>query len=53
MLDVSTATANYYLPYLNAAMAEGEINSPARQAAFLAQLATTRMRGTSTPSPTG
>ncbi len=39
MPDLSTATANYYLPYLNKAMIEGGINTPRRQAAFLAQLA--------------
>jgi putative chitinase len=39
MPDVSAETAAYYLPYLNAAMAEGNINTPQRQAAFLAQLA--------------
>jgi putative chitinase len=31
--------AALYLPYLNAAMSEAEINTPPRQAAFLAQLA--------------
>ncbi len=31
--------AKDYLPYLNAAMHEGQINTPKRQAAFLAQLA--------------
>ena len=39
MPNLSAADANRYLPYLNAAMAEGHINTPARQAAFLAQLA--------------
>ncbi|MBS1148404.1 MAG: Membrane-bound lytic murein transglycosylase precursor [Myxococcaceae bacterium] len=39
MPDLSAATASYYLPYLNQAMAEGGINTPRRQAAFLAQLA--------------
>jgi predicted chitinase len=33
------AKAQQYLPLLNAAMAEGGINTPQRQAAFLAQLA--------------
>jgi predicted chitinase len=32
-------SAELYLPFLNAAMAEVEINTPRRQAAFLAQLA--------------
>jgi len=36
---LSEADANRHLPYLNAAMAEGNINTPQRQAAFLAQLA--------------
>ena len=40
MPNLSDADANRYLPYLNAAMAEGNINTPLRQAAFLAQLAT-------------
>ncbi|MFT3711918.1 MAG: LysM peptidoglycan-binding domain-containing protein [Archangium sp.] len=39
MPNLSAADANRYLPYLNAAMAEGGINTPLRQAAFLAQLA--------------
>ena len=39
MPNLSAADANGYLPYLNAAMAEGNINTPMRQAAFLAQLA--------------
>lgn len=39
MPNLSTSQANAYLPYLNAAMAEGHINTPKRQAAFLAQLA--------------
>ena len=39
MPNLSDADANRYLPYLNAAMAEGGINTPRRQAAFLAQLA--------------
>jgi predicted chitinase/LysM repeat protein len=39
MPNLSEAKANQYLPYLNAAMAEGHINTPRRQAAFLAQLA--------------
>ncbi len=39
MPNLSDADANRYLPYLNAAMAEGHINTPQRQAAFLAQLA--------------
>ncbi|MFZ5440028.1 MAG: LysM peptidoglycan-binding domain-containing protein [Myxococcota bacterium] len=39
MPNLSAADANRYLPYLNAAMAEGNINTPKRQAAFLAQLA--------------
>ncbi len=39
MPNLSAADADRYLPYLNAAMAEGHINSPRRQAAFLAQLA--------------
>ena len=39
MPNLSQADADRYLPYLNAAMAEGHINTPQRQAAFLAQLA--------------
>ena len=39
MPNLSAADANRHLPYLNAAMAEGNINTPRRQAAFLAQLA--------------
>lgn len=39
MPNLSEADANRHLPYLNAAMAEGNINTPRRQAAFLAQLA--------------
>src|SRR5207342_2210749 len=35
----SDEKARHYLPYLNAAMAEAKINTPARKAAFLAQLA--------------
>ncbi len=37
--DLSEARAQELLPYLNAAMAEAEIDTPKRQAAFLAQLA--------------
>jgi predicted chitinase/LysM repeat protein len=39
MPNLSAADAARHLPYLNAAMAEGNINTPKRQAAFLAQLA--------------
>jgi putative chitinase len=39
MPNLSVADANRYLPHLNAAMAEGGITTPRRQAAFLAQLA--------------
>ena len=39
MPNLSSADAQRYLPHLNAAMAEANINTPARQAAFLAQLA--------------
>jgi putative chitinase len=39
MPNLSPAKAEQYLPMLNAAMAEGQINTPQRQAAFLAQLA--------------
>jgi putative chitinase len=39
MPNLSVADASRYLPFLNAAMAEGHINTPLRQAAFLAQLA--------------
>ena len=39
MPNLSEADANRHLPYLNAAMAEGQINTPKRQAAFLSQLA--------------
>jgi putative chitinase len=39
MPNLPAAKAAQYLPYLNAAMAEANINTPQRQAAFLAQLA--------------
>ena len=39
MPNLSDAKARQYLPYLNQAMAEAHINTPKRQAAFLAQLA--------------
>ena len=39
MPNLDDAKASEHLPYLNAAMAEAEINTPLRQAAFLAQLA--------------
>ncbi|MBX7096964.1 MAG: LysM peptidoglycan-binding domain-containing protein [Myxococcaceae bacterium] len=39
MPNLSDAKAQKYLPYLNQAMAEQGINTPKRQAAFLAQLA--------------
>jgi putative chitinase len=39
MPNLSTSRAQELLPYLNQAMVEGGINTPARQAAFLAQLA--------------
>lgn len=39
MPTLSSAKAQQYLPFLNAAMAEAQINTPQRQAAFLAQLA--------------
>lgn len=39
MPDLPPDKARQYLPHLNAAMAEAEITTPARQAAFLAQLA--------------
>lgn len=39
MPNLSDAKAREYLPYLNEAMAEANINTPDRQAAFLAQLA--------------
>jgi predicted chitinase len=39
MPNVSEARAQQMLPHLNAAMAEAGINTPKRQAAFLAQLA--------------
>lgn len=39
MPDLSPELAGEYLPALNAAMQEGEISTPPRQAAFLAQLA--------------
>lgn len=39
MPNLSLADAQRHLPFLNAAMAEGNINTPRRQAAFLAQLA--------------
>jgi predicted chitinase len=39
MPNLSPETAAQYLPMLNAAMAEGQINTPQRRAAFLAQLA--------------
>jgi putative chitinase len=39
MPNLSDADAARYLPHLNAAMAEGGITTPRRQAAFLAQLA--------------
>ena len=39
MPNLSTSRANQVLPHLNAAMAEANINTPLRQAAFLAQLA--------------
>ena len=39
MPNLSEAKAAEYLPHLNRAMAEGNINTPRRQAAFLAQLA--------------
>jgi len=39
MPHLSTARANEVLPHLNKAMAEAGINTPRRQAAFLAQLA--------------
>ncbi|PZR06593.1 MAG: peptidoglycan-binding protein [Archangium gephyra] len=39
MPNLSSAKADEYLPLLNAAMVQGGINTPKRQAAFLAQLA--------------
>ena len=39
MPSLSDAKAQQYLPYLNDAMVKGGINTPKRQAAFLAQLA--------------
>lgn len=39
MPNLSASKAAEYLPLLNAAMAEAQINTPQRQAAFLAQLA--------------
>ncbi len=39
MPNLSVARASQLLPYLNDAMIKGGINTPARQAAFLAQLA--------------
>ena len=39
MPGVDPAKAEQYLPHINKAMAEGNINTPKRQAAFLAQLA--------------
>ena len=39
MPNLSSAKADQYLPLLNAAMVQGGINTPKRQAAFLAQLA--------------
>src|SRR5207302_3821594 len=39
MPNLDGATASAYLPYLNSAMVAGGINTPRRQAAFLAQLA--------------
>lgn len=39
MPNLSAAKAAEYLPLLNAAMAEAQINTPQRQAAFLAQVA--------------
>jgi predicted chitinase len=39
MPNLSAAKAQQYLPLLNQAMAEAQINTPKRQAAFLAQLA--------------
>ncbi|ADO74485.1 LysM peptidoglycan-binding domain-containing protein [Stigmatella aurantiaca] len=39
MPNLSQAKAEQYLPHLNRAMAEAKINTPKRQAAFLAQLA--------------
>ena len=39
MPNLSDEKARHYLPYLNSAMAEAHINTPARKAAFLAQLA--------------
>jgi putative chitinase len=39
MPSLSQSKAETYLPYLNSAMAEFKINTPERQAAFLAQLA--------------
>ncbi|BCK58485.1 glycoside hydrolase family 19 protein [Nocardia wallacei] len=39
MPDLSAELAGEYLPALNAAMREGDITTPPRQAAFLAQLA--------------
>ena len=39
MPNLSQAKAEQYLPYLNQAMAEANITTPQRKAAFLAQLA--------------
>ncbi len=39
MPNLSDEKARHYLPYLSSAMAEAQINTPARKAAFLAQLA--------------
>lgn len=39
MPDLSRADAERYLPFLNQAMIQGGINTPRRQAAFLAQVA--------------
>jgi predicted chitinase len=39
MPNLSEAKAKQYLPHLNKAMAEAHINTPKRQAAFIAQLA--------------
>jgi hypothetical protein len=54
MPNLSTSRAQQMLPHLNAAMQEAGINTPRRQAAFLAQLAgsTARSRVTrTTPEP--
>lgn len=39
MPHANSGRASFFLPHLNAAMAEFEIDSPTRQAAFLAQIA--------------